>query len=754
MRTIDGTLHLHSYGPILTYIAEIKKLKMVQYFCKALLFFLLCAAFFMSQATQPKMDSLLNVLRSMKEDTTKVNVLNALRLELCSHNPDTSIILASQALSLSEKVKSKKHIADSYYAIGCTYYEIGNYPTSLENYFKALSLRQELADKAEIAKSLGRIGMVYFDQSDFPKSLNYYFKALKLQEELADKSAIAKLLREIGLVYKYESNYPKTLNYYFRALQLEVELADKSRIANTLGNIGMVYSVQGDYSKGLDFFFKSLKIEEELGNKYGIAWILQMLGGIYERLNDTANVLKNLKAALKIQEEIRDKVGAAQTHNSIGNHYSIQRKYPEALEHFFAAENIFKELGIQAPRWGIPWCYLQVGEIFEKQGDSASIKGDNATSELKYLEALKKYLDALKIHETTKVATSISQDQLYIGNIYIKLKKFSLARVYLEKGLQSSKAENDKENLKQGYESLSNLNYLQGYFKQAFDCYKLYITFRDTLVNGENVKKSTQLMMNYDFEKTQAAEKAGHEKEMAVAGVEINRQKLMKNSFIWVLAFAIVLFFLVYNNFRTRQKLKLETIRNNIAADLHDDIGSTLNSISLFSEVAKHEAGKPIPALDQIGVSARKIIDAMGDIVWTINPENDTFENVIARMRSLAYLLFKAKGIEFVFKADDGLNKLSLPMLARKNVYMLFKEATNNIVKYSNASRASFHISSDDRNVKLVIRDNGVGFNIESATDGGNGIKNMKRRAAEIGGQLTIESAEGKGTNIELTFKT
>jgi signal transduction histidine kinase len=151
-------------------------------------------------------------------------------------------------------------------------------------------------------------------------------------------------------------------------------------------------------------------------------------------------------------------------------------------------------------------------------------------------------------------------------------------------------------------------------------------------------------------------------------------------------------------------------------------------------------------------VSARKIIDAMSDIVWTINPENDTFENVIARMRSLAYLVLKAKGIEFTFKTDESLNQLSLPMLARKNVYLLFKEATNNVVKYSNASRASFHFTMENKNVKLVIRDDGSGFNMETAKMG-NGIKNMKRRAGEIGGQLLIESTEGRGTNIELSFK-
>jgi signal transduction histidine kinase len=125
---------------------------------------------------------------------------------------------------------------------------------------------------------------------------------------------------------------------------------------------------------------------------------------------------------------------------------------------------------------------------------------------------------------------------------------------------------------------------------------------------------------------------------------------------------------------------------------------------------------------------------------------------VIARMRSLAYIMLKAREIEFSFKADESLNQLSLPMLARKNVFLLFKEAVNNIVKYSNAPRALFHFSLENKVVKMVIRDNGIGFDIENAKMG-NGIKNMKRRASEIGGQLVIDTGEGKGTNIELTFK-
>jgi ligand-binding sensor domain-containing protein/two-component sensor histidine kinase len=206
-----------------------------------------------------------------------------------------------------------------------------------------------------------------------------------------------------------------------------------------------------------------------------------------------------------------------------------------------------------------------------------------------------------------------------------------------------------------------------------------------------------------------------------------------------------------FYRYRLQQVIKLQMIRNNIASDLHDDIGSTLNSISIFSEVAKQQSKEDLPALEEIGVSSRKIIDSMSDIVWTINPENDSFEKIILRMRSFAYQLLRAKEIEMVFKADEALNSVLLPMLFRKNFYLIFKEATNNMVKYSGASRASFHISYSKKQINLEIRDNGKGFNLKEVKDG-NGIKNMRRRANEIKAELNIVSKVNEGTNIELTL--
>ena len=157
-------------------------------------------------------------------------------------------------------------------------------------------------------------------------------------------------------------------------------------------------------------------------------------------------------------------------------------------------------------------------------------------------------------------------------------------------------------------------------------------------------------------------------------------------------------------------------------------------------------------ALEMIGDAARKVIDAMSDIVWTVNSENDSFENIIFRMNSLAYNLFSAKKIEFTFDADETLNTKKLSLEERRNFYLIFKEAVNNLVKYSNATYASITLTEKDKRIRLRIRDDGVGFDT-SKDFAGNGLKNMKRRADEMQAEFIIDSQSGSGTQIDLVLK-
>ncbi|RTQ44948.1 hypothetical protein EJV47_26635 [Hymenobacter gummosus] len=215
------------------------------------------------------------------------------------------------------------------------------------------------------------------------------------------------------------------------------------------------------------------------------------------------------------------------------------------------------------------------------------------------------------------------------------------------------------------------------------------------------------------------------------------------------------LLFLAYR-VRVSQLLALERVRHNIARDLHDDMGSTLSSISILSQLARtHQqrgnAEQSSQLLEQIGDSSRRMLDSMDDIVWAINPAHDSMESVTSRMRSFASDVLEARGIDFIFKVAPEVAEHRLPMRARREFFLLFKEAVNNLAKYSKAEFARITLDYDNRCLVLRVQDDGVGFDPKApAQGGGNGMTNMRSRAAAIKAQLTIDTAPGEGTRMEL----
>jgi signal transduction histidine kinase/ligand-binding sensor domain-containing protein len=225
-------------------------------------------------------------------------------------------------------------------------------------------------------------------------------------------------------------------------------------------------------------------------------------------------------------------------------------------------------------------------------------------------------------------------------------------------------------------------------------------------------------------------------------------------------AVALMFFALLYALYRYRlqQAVHIERVRNRIAQDLHDEIGSTLSSISLYSAVMKNISPDMPPAnrsiLDKITQSTSQMMESMNDIVWTIKADNDSFEQVVDRMRAFAVSMTEARDIVLHFDADAVAEKLKMNMDQRKNIYLIFKEAVNNAVKYAACKNLYIHISVNKNKLEVSIVDDGLGFELgakENAQLGGNGMKGMQTRAKDIGGILSVESTKGKGTTIVLT---
>lgn len=211
-----------------------------------------------------------------------------------------------------------------------------------------------------------------------------------------------------------------------------------------------------------------------------------------------------------------------------------------------------------------------------------------------------------------------------------------------------------------------------------------------------------------------------------------------------------------YYIMRRRQQGRLEQIRERIATDLHDDMGSTLSSIRIFSDVVKNQIGDTRPQavsmLEKISGNASQLSENMQDIIWTIKRDHDRLEDLVARMREFGLKLCDAKDIAFKVHVSDSFRTSKLNLEERRNLYLIFKEALNNSVKYSGCSEISLFITQQGKRLKMVIQDNGKGFS-EAVIRKGNGLGNMNKRAQEINGHARIDSAEGKGTRIDVLIK-
>lgn len=203
------------------------------------------------------------------------------------------------------------------------------------------------------------------------------------------------------------------------------------------------------------------------------------------------------------------------------------------------------------------------------------------------------------------------------------------------------------------------------------------------------------------------------------------------------------------------QLLAVEKVRQKVARDLHDDVGATLTSIGLLSELALSRldinVGEARQLIKKIRDNSSTMMESMSDIVWSINPNNDSMQMIISRMREYAITLFEGRNIEFRFIVNPAVEGLELDIDVRLDFFLIFKESVNNIIKYANAQFVDISINLQDKELHLLIKDNGVGFDMKNYKPG-NGLENIRKRASNIHGTITIDSAPWEGTSIYLVF--
>jgi signal transduction histidine kinase len=191
-----------------------------------------------------------------------------------------------------------------------------------------------------------------------------------------------------------------------------------------------------------------------------------------------------------------------------------------------------------------------------------------------------------------------------------------------------------------------------------------------------------------------------------------------------------------------------EEERKRISADMHDDLGAGMTSIRLYTELAKAKIGAEVPELNKISKNANEVLEKMNAIIWSMNSEHDTLENLIAYVRNFYIDFFEDTNIEATIALPDQIPHINVIGQTRRNGFLIIRESLNNIVKHANASKVHLEVTMTSDRFTCVIFDNGIGLPSENLNRFGNGLKNIKKRCEDS----LIEFFMETGNGTKLTF--
>lgn len=552
-----------------------------------------------------------------------------------------------------------------------------------------------------------------------------YNEAFRLVEKFNYKSAEPLLYNSYGVFKRDMSQYDDAIHYHKIALDLAKSHNNVKEEIKAYNNLGVAYRRVDDYNMALDYLTKAWMLAEKMGDNYSVTIALNSIGNIHVVREDYRAAIYYFKLCMPIAARENNKRGLAINLQNMGECYERMGMMDSAKIYYKRA------LGFNIIRnddKGIAICYNSLGNILIREGQID-----------RGLNLLKKALDInIKLGDQLFIANSYSN----LGKAYFLKKDYQMAQQMFDTSLNIANTIRSVVEAKNAYEGLTKTAAAREDWKAAFEYGSLFKELSDSIL-----LKNNQSLRNKEF--------AYHQEKVEMAQkVDRNKNIIMVGSLILFLLLLItgVLYYLRLRLLERNRSLQRELeIRAQIASDLHDDMGSSLSSIHIFSELLRKSGAGSHDLLSKIEANAKDTLEALDDIIWLVKPSNDKFSNLSTHISEFAIPLFESKNINFEIEFPENIADIPIPMETRRNIFLIIKESVNNLVKYSECTEASIKAWIDNNILRFVVKDNGKGFNPNQETNR-NGIKNLRARAKQINADIDINSTPGRGTEIILTI--
>lgn len=627
-------------------------------------------------------------------DSTSIKNLLAHAVELAESDPDKSRQVSTEALRRARLIKFNVGVAKSLNHIGWLYQLKSTYDSSIYFYKAGLRTAQQSDLRSEEAHSWQGLGESYMRLFASDSARKYLLMALDFSKQINDKSFEAGIVNNIANIYLNENRLEEALSSFIKSANLYDSLNNKGGLSRALSNIGNIEYRLNHLEKAIDYTNRSKILALTSGHIAGVGYAHKLLGWIHRKQGTLEKALLHYDSAIDIYNSLNAKRDVAEISLSMGNAYYDLQDFNKAIDYY---QQTLRSSRKSDYKPFVPYAYSGLASCYYSL--------DGFDKGLQYADSLA--LTAKKI------------------NPYLQLDALDLKSMLYEK----------KNNYKQAL-----------FYSRAFQMLK------DSLTALENTKAVEEIEAKFqnDLKQNEIDQlKITH-------SLRESRLQTIQLAVVFAILFILAIAILVINRYRVvnraKRQLEIERMRNTIAQDLHDDIGSALSSINIVSQLALNKTEEETNRENflRIREQSSRIMESMSDIVWSINPGNDSLDKVVMKMREFAAEILESRNIQLQFKSNE-LPFFVLNSEQRKNIFLIFKEAINNAAKYSEGKNVVVALSVLDQRLLLEIKDDGKGFDIEKIKQG-NGISNMKARALSLNGKIEIDSKIGNGCAIALSM--
>ncbi|WP_460968702.1 tetratricopeptide repeat-containing sensor histidine kinase [Spirosoma migulaei] len=569
---------------------------------------------------------------------------------------------------------------------------------------------------------------------------------LRVSEKLAIKLnyglGLSRAYTNLASIYYLTDRPQQALEYFQKALTTAENYKLSPRfICGAISNVAAALSKLQQYDKVVAMQLRSLRLQEQYNVQPRIATTYGGLGNAYRELNKPKEALVYYQQALALMLVEKNIRGMAIIENNVGICYDGLKRYDKSLASYRMALKHAEDVEYE----------LLQADILVNIGLALKLSS-------RFKEGIPYVERSLAIGRKQQNKGTMATAYFNLGQIYEELKDYKPAEANMKKALQLATERGDKEQIANYTQGLADLYGGMKNFQQAY----VYQLEKNRQIDSNTVVRTSaevqRLVAQYKTEKKEQEIKLLRQQAQLRDKELINRRlqtnALLIGGILLLLLGAAVSAWLL-NRSRLRRLEEAQALRKQIAHDLHDEVGSTLSSISLLSGMVNSLIAQKRPeaverAIQKINTDARQILDAMDEIIWTINPGNDSLQRIAMRLQEYAQPLMESKAISFSFQTDPALADIPVSMEVRRSLYLIGKEAINNLIKYSEATQATVRFARRADQLEVLIEDNGRGFDVTKPRER-TGQTSMKQRAEAMGGSLDVQSAPEQGTRLVLT---